>query len=178
MKRIALLALLALALPLSAFANSTWDFTNIDGTLTGNVLGLSLAGSDVINIEGPGGPFACPCTEDFTTALGVFTISDAFGVIFNGTFTSPVVLVSEGNGIYQISAYVAGTLTLPNGNTKAVTGFTSQLYLATGAIAAGTFSSQFGSGDTILATPEPGTLALLGTGLLGLAGVARKKLKT
>jgi hypothetical protein len=32
------------------------------------------------------------------------------------------------------------------------------------------------SGDTIV-TPEPGTLALLGTGLVGLAGVVRRKMQ-
>jgi hypothetical protein len=40
--------------------------------------------------------------------------------------------------------------------------------------------SRLGSGDTILTTvaPESGTLGLLGTGLVGLAGLVRKKLKT
>jgi hypothetical protein len=32
------------------------------------------------------------------------------------------------------------------------------------------------SGDTIV-TPEPGTLGLLGTGLVGLAGIVRRKLR-
>jgi len=32
------------------------------------------------------------------------------------------------------------------------------------------------SGDTIV-TPEPGTLGLLGTGLIGLAGIVRRKLR-
>jgi hypothetical protein len=32
------------------------------------------------------------------------------------------------------------------------------------------------SGDTNLSVPEPGTLSLFGTGLIGLAGAIRRKL--
>jgi hypothetical protein len=199
MKRLVLLALLALALPLSAFAD-TWDFTNISGNLTGNNAGLTLTGSSVINIDGPGGPFVCPCTESFS--LGAFAggpgnagnslrlpgtfsgVGSAFtitlnggGVIFNGSFTSPATWTPEGNGIFQLSGYVSGTLTLPNGQTRTVKGFTSQLYFGT-VNAAGVFTGTLGSGDTIVSTPEPGTLALFGTGLVGLAGIVRRKLKT
>jgi len=36
-------------------------------------------------------------------------------------------------------------------------------------------SAQFGFGQPPAATPEPGSLALLGTGVLGLAGVVRRR---
>jgi hypothetical protein len=192
MKRTALLALLVLTLPLAAFANSkTWDFTNNDGTLMGTVAGLSLGNSELTVIHGPGG-FAVGDLGTVAFTLGAFagvgglakagtfsnigstfTITSngiGFPVIFSGTFTKPATWTPEGNGIYQLSGYVSGIV-----DGLAVKGFTSQLYV--GVNAAGVFTGTFGSGDTIVSTPEPGTLGLLGTGLLGLAGVMHKKLK-
>ncbi len=65
------------------------------------------------------------------------------------------------------------------GGTVMIAGTGGRLFL-------GSFNNDFSfgmernraiSGDTI-STPEPGTLGLLGTGLLGLAGIIRRKVRS
>ena len=52
MKRILWMVLLALALPMMAFADNSVDFTNSGGTLSGSSAGLSLSGSELIAVNG------------------------------------------------------------------------------------------------------------------------------
>jgi hypothetical protein len=205
MKRIVLMALLALALPMAAFAGAV-DFSNAGGTLTGSSSGLVLTGSTLIGVDGFNGMgqlTGALGSVNFSTGAyvstsgsgvgsvatfnggGTFQISGngsygiPNGVIFSGSFTGPVTLTetamnsSTGGNTYLLSGQVSGTWY--NGST--VSGATSQIYIFTGKNGwMGT--STLGSGDTIISTvPEPGTLGLLGTGLFGLAGIVRKKLK-
>src|ERR1700740_3578410 len=55
MKRMLMLVLLALALPMAAFANNSVDFTNSGGTLSGSSAGLSLTGSSLSAVNGLSG---------------------------------------------------------------------------------------------------------------------------
>ena len=200
MKRFALLFLLALALPMAAFANNSVDFTNAGGTLSGSSAGLALTGSTLIAQGSSGGMITGDLgTLTFSTAGlssgdlqqgATFMAGGSFivtgngtngihnGTIFNGTFSGPVtwtlVTLADGTHNYTLS----GALTGMWYTGATVNGATIQLTINTGK---GFFNgtTMISSGDTNISitTPEPGSLTLLGTGLVGLAGVLRRKLK-
>ena len=206
MNRILWIALVALALPLTAFADEV-DFGNTGGTLTQTLTGtsetLTLSGSQLSQVTGFNGMGLVQGalgTVSFTTGAllsgnmtdtttfspgGTFTImgntKDGMpAVIFSGTFSkitswTPSGTVGVDNSIfYTLSGAISGTWY----NGMKVNGATTQITFDTGKN--GFMGSvSLGSGNTVFTvTPEPGTLALLGTGLVGLAGIVRKKYKS
>jgi PEP-CTERM motif len=203
MKRIVLMALLALALPLAAFGSSV-DFTNSGGTLSGSSAGMSLTGSALIAVNNLGGmglitgnDLGSVTFSTGTLASGSLTMGGTFngggsfvitgngsdglpsGSIFSGSFSGPVTwtLVTLANGThnYTLTGSLTGTW-IPTGAT--VNGATVQLTINTHkGFFNGTTTISSGDSNVLTSVPEPGTLGLLGTGLVGLGGVLHRKLK-
>lgn len=202
MKRVFCLLLLTLALPIAAFASNSVDFTNSSGTLTGSSAGLSLSGSTLIAVNGLGTlglvtgnlgsiTFSTGALSSGTLQMGAtFASGGSFvitgngtggipnGMIFSGSFSGPAtwILVTLANGTHNYT--LTGSLTGTWYTGQVVDGATVQLTINTGK---GFFSgsTMISSGDTNISgvVPEPGSISLFGTGLLGLAGVVKSKMK-
>jgi hypothetical protein len=196
MRRVLVLALLALALPMAAWADGI-DLVNKAGSISISAAGITSIGSQLRQFNGvvaaPGHSLG---SVSFSTGallsgsiLAGGTFSDAGssfvvigkgnqvphkGTIFSGAFVGPIswTLVSQnGQGlIYELSGTIQGTLW----NGHFVTGTTTQtIHSTNGQISLGI--GHIRVGNTHILTPEPGTLGLLGTGLVAIAGMLRRK---
>ena len=187
-------SLLAAPIPAVTFSNLTgqtlgngpftlgWEFT-VSQAITVNALGVfddsqnGLAASHDVGIWNNAGvlqgsiasvqsgfyvnQFVYNNVTSFTLAPGTYEI----GALWldgadNNTFPGDVGALGTGAGITFVqSSYISGGTLADPTNT------------------AGTQPAYFGPNFLYTATPEPGTLVLLGSGLLGAVGVIRRKLK-
>lgn len=176
MRRVLLLAVLALALPMTAMASSI-DYagfaTTTPASLTG---GVTNNGSLVLTFHqlSVNGGASGPGTIVISLTLGAASSCGP------GCLTAPIasgtVQVWNGGGTLLFTGtFSGGTASESGGTNLTLAGFTTGGNTVAGVLKLGR-SGWFGSSDTIV-TPEPGTLGLLGTGLIGMAGLVRRKLR-
>jgi hypothetical protein len=165
------LALALLAMPAVAMADSITDYlgfgTSKQGTATMTGSAVNGGSLDVTTtlIDINGGAATGTITWDtgtlsgsagfFTFTGGSLTITSGSSTLFSGTFSTGTVTATK------TSILIAGVLA-NGGGTETITIKKNGAFVV---------SADIG----IVTTPEPGTLGLLGTGLLGVAGLVRRK---
>jgi len=97
--------------------------------------------------------------------------------LFTGSFEGPITwtVISTQRGSQQMEFELSGTIVGTLWNGHEATGSTQQYFFSSNnQFTQGIGHIRMGS-TTVSASPEPSTLGLLGTGLLGIAGLFRRK---
>ena len=179
MKQVMLLTLLAVALPTAALANSIEFSTgsSATGTITSNLHspinlsvsgnGITIALTNLVMSPTNCNPSGITCTFN----SGTLTVSEGGNVVFTSSLDDGLLTKVGSNDLTFSASLVPGTCSPTQCLSGTVT--LSHLMKSGASITSGTGTVR---GTTSTVVPEPGTLGLLGTGVIGLAGMMRRKL--
>jgi hypothetical protein len=198
MKAALFLIVLALALPLTAFADGI-VLTNQGGGVAISNAGISSIGSQLKSFNGiaapsghslgsvrfstgalisgslaAGGTFSS--TGSSFVVIGNGSYGQPKGTIFSGSFVGPIIwTLTSAPGVKNLTFTLSGTIQGMLYDGRTVSGTTVQnIYSVNGQLSQGIGHIKVGS--TPLAVPEPGTLTMFGAGLVALGGMFRRKL--
>ncbi|SRR5208283_371793 len=195
MRRVVILALLALALPLATWAD-TIDVTNKFGSINVSMNGIVSTHSEMRSYNGTLAPahgslgYVSFGTGAFSgTSLasdGTFSAKGSWfdivrggkggGTIFSGAFVGPITWTQTTlPGKHRLTFTLTGDIKGMLNNGHEATGTTTQYFYSTKFQLSKGVAHIAGGSTTLSATPEPGTLGLLGTGLVGIAGIFRRR---
>ena len=175
----ALLAFAMAAIPVLSHAHSISEFneTSIStGPFTSGAINGSIANGSILTLSITGtlgtmtirtGTLSEVTSGLFVFTGGTLTVKNSQGEFKDSLATGS--LLSTGTGSFTIGAGLLPTGALISGSTSFNFGITN------GLLSRGTAGVNFVGSLTPI--PEPTTVALFGTGLVGLVGMARRKLK-